>query len=71
MDRRTFDRAIPIVYAALMLASVFFFRAALAPIATFGAFALAIYYSVLRPKMTYLSGDTRKDDREGPHTFLE
>lgn len=72
MDRRTLDRAVPLVYAALMVASALFFRVALAPIAIFGAFMMAIYYSVLRPKLTFLAGDTSRDDRgEAPRTFHE
>jgi len=48
MDRRTLDRLVPLLYAALVLASAFFFPSALAGISIFGALAMAAYYSALR-----------------------
>ena len=51
MERKMLDRLVPLGYAALLLASVLFFRSALAGIAIFGALALAAYYSGLRQRL--------------------
>ncbi len=64
MDRRTLDRAVPFTYAVLLLASALFFSAALAPIAIFGALAIAAYYSFLRSKMPAVEASGRERDRD-------
>ncbi|HEU0104082.1 MAG TPA: hypothetical protein VFR07_17340 [Mycobacteriales bacterium] len=51
MDRSTLDRAIPMIYGALVALSAVFFSDALIPIAVGGALLLAVYYAVIRPRM--------------------
>ena len=51
MDRKMLDRLVPLAYAGLVVASVLFFRSALAGIAIFGALVLAAYYSAVRQRL--------------------
>jgi hypothetical protein len=51
MDRKMLDRTLPLVYAALIAASVFLFSHALVGIAVLGGLALALYYSAIRPRL--------------------
>jgi hypothetical protein len=66
MDSRTLDRLVPLVYAALLVASALFFRAALAPIAIFGALLLTAYYSVLRRRLLAIEEARRAKQDEAP-----
>jgi len=63
MDAKMLDRLVPLVYAALLLASALFFRAALAPIAIFGALALAAYYTAVRQRL--IAEERATDNTDG------
>ncbi len=51
MNRATLDKAVPSVYAGLIVIAAIFFPVAVAPIAIFGALVLAGWYSFLRPAL--------------------
>lgn len=64
MDRRTLDRLVPLLYAALVLASAFFFPSALAGVAIFGALAMAAYYSAIRQRLMIAGRAADEDDSD-------
>ena len=57
MDRSMLDRAIPLIYGALVALSALFFSDALLPIAIGGALLLGAYYAFLRPRMLGVARD--------------
>ncbi|MDP9317965.1 MAG: hypothetical protein M3O94_02595 [Actinomycetota bacterium] len=63
MDRKMLDTAVPLAYAALLVSSALSFRAALAPIAVFGALGMAIWYTGIRRRLIQL--ERAAEDREG------
>lgn len=63
MDRIMVDRLVPLVYAALILAAVFFFSSALAGIAIFGGLVMAAYYSGVRPRL--IAAERAKEQNAG------
>jgi hypothetical protein len=69
MERKALDRAVPLLYAILIIASAMFFRVALAGIAIIGALVVAGYYSAIRPFIRRLQNQRDDPDRPDPHRF--
>ncbi len=46
MNRQQLDIAVPMLYALLIVVTVFFFEGAIAPVAVIGAMLMGLYYSV-------------------------
>lgn len=46
MNRKQLDIAVPMLYAILIVATVFFFEDAIVPVAVIGAMLMGLYYSI-------------------------
>jgi uncharacterized membrane protein len=66
MDRKMLDRLVPLLYAALMLATVLFFRKGVAPVAIFGALVIAAYFSAVRPRFVAAERAARDGESGAP-----
>ncbi len=51
MDRQLLDRALPAVYAALIVLSIIFFSGGLLFIIIVGALLLGLYYGIVRQRL--------------------
>ncbi len=51
MDRRTLDRAVPLVFGLLVVSSAMWFRGALVPVCIVGGILTSLYWSALRQKL--------------------
>lgn len=74
MDRQTLDKAVPFTYVVLLIAAGVFYPVALAPVAIFGALAIAAYYSFLRHKLVAgeIAGrDRQRDSERGPQDLTD
>ncbi len=60
MDRRMLDKALPVIFGALVALSALFFADALLPIAVVGGLLLGLYYVLLRPRLLGLTTDRRR-----------
>jgi hypothetical protein len=69
MDRKKLDLAVVLAYAVAVLLSALFIQSIAAPVAIFGAFAVAGWFSFVRPALK--ARERRLDNPEGeyPRSF--